>query len=111
MESIEFRTGIAYALSCLGRENVTLKPKQEEAVYHLYHGQDVFAWFPTGYGKSLCYQLVPFLFDYKLNRTSYGAERSVVLVISPLVSLMVDQVTGLLQRGVSAGILSGNKGM
>ena len=44
-----------------------------------------------------------FLFDYKLNRTSYEAERSVVLVISPLVSLMVDQVTCLLQRGVSAG--------
>ena len=78
MESIEFPTGIAYALSCLGRENVTLKTKQEEAVYHLYHGQDVFAWFPTEYGKSLCYQLVMqcrVLFDYKLNRTSYGAER------------------------------------
>ena len=60
MESIEFPTGIAYALSCLERENVTLKPKQEEAVYHLYHGQDVFAWFPTGYGKSLCLDMSQF---------------------------------------------------
>ena len=53
----------------------------------------MFAWFPTGYGKSLCYQLLPFMYDFKLKRTSVRrTERSVVLVLSPLVSLMVDQV-------------------
>eukprot|EP00731_Ephydatia_muelleri_P024183 Em0016g454a len=72
--------------------NLVLKAKQEEALFHLYNGRDVFAWFPTGYGKSICFQLVPFLLDFKLNRTTVPqVERSVVLVISPLVSLMVDQ--------------------
>ena len=111
MASSEFREVVAYALSCVGRHDLTLKPKQEEALIHLYDGRDVFAWFPTGYGKSLCYQLLPFMFDFKLKRTSSRrSERSVVLVLSPLVSLMVDQVAGLKKRGVSAAILSGNKG-
>ena len=111
MGSAEFREAIAYALSWVGRQDLTLKPKQEEALVHLYDGRDVFAWFPTGYGKSLCYQLLPFMFDFKLKRTnSRRTERSVVLVLSPLVSLMVDQVAGLQKRGVSAAILSGNKG-
>ena len=107
----DFRDAIVYALSCFSQEEVTLKAKQEEVLYNLYDGRDVFAWFPTGYGKSLCYQLLPFLFDFKLKRTcSPRVKRSVVIVISPLVSLMVDQVSGLLQRGVSAAILTGNKG-
>ena len=43
-------------------------------------------WFPTGYGKFICYQLLPFLFDVKLGRTNAPlVDRSVVLVISPLV--------------------------
>ena len=59
----------------------------------------------------VCYQLLPFLFDHKLNRTSSPAlEQSVVVIISPLVSLMVDQVSSLQDRHVAAGILSGNKG-
>ena len=49
-------------------------------------------------GKLICFQLVPFLLDFKLNRTTVPqVERSVVLVISPL---MVDQVSGLQRRGV-----------
>ena len=92
--TVEFREAVAYALSCVHREDLILKPKQEEALIHLYDGRDVFAWFPTGYGKSICYQLLPFMFDVKLKRTSSPkTERSVVLVISLLVSLMIDQVT------------------
>ncbi len=65
-----------------------------------------------GYGKSIYYQTLPFLFDKKLDRiSSLPSKRSVVLVLSPLVSLMVDQVTSLHDHGVSAGILSGNKGV
>ena len=53
----------------------------------MYGGHDVFAWFPTGYGKSLCYQLLPYMLDVKLGLTKAApSERSVVLVISPLVN-------------------------
>ena len=92
----EFTAAVAYALSCLREEHLVLKDKQVEVLQELYQGNDVFAWFPTGYGKSVCYQLLPFLFDHKLKRTSSPPlEQSVVLVISPLVSLMVDQVNSL----------------
>ena len=98
----------------MNQQNLVLKVKvkQEEALFHFYNGRDVFAWFPTGlYGKSICFQLISFLLDFKLNRTTVPqVERSVVLVISPLVSLMVDQVSGLQRRGVPAAILSGNTG-
>ena len=66
----------------------------------------------TGYGKSICYQVLPFLFDFKLGKTScFPTECSVVLVVSPLVSLMVDQVSSLQSRGVKAAIFSGNSGV
>lgn len=108
----EFTAAVAYALSCLREEHLVLKDKQLEVFQELYRGNDVFAWFPTGYGKSVCYQLLPFLFDHKLKRTSSSSlEQSVLLVISPLVSLMVDQVNSLRQRDVATGILSGNKGV
>ncbi len=56
-------------------------------------------WFPTGYGNSLCYQLLPFLFDHKHGRIGAPeVELSVVVVVQP----------GLKSRGVSAAILSGN---
>ena len=84
-----------------------LKSEQIEAIQHLYNGKDVFLWLPTGFGKSICYEILPFIMDYKLGRCESGQRSySMVLVISPLVSLMVDQVTSLQQRGVTAAILS-----
>ena len=70
----------------------------------------MFAWLPTGYGKSLRYQLLLFLFDFQLGRTrAIATERTIALVISPLASLMVDQVCSLQAHGVCAAILnSGN---
>ncbi len=69
----------------------------------------MFLWVPTGYGKSLCFQTLPFMFDAKFGRMmSPLCQRSVVLVVSPLVSLMVNQVRQLRSDGVAAAILSGN---
>ena len=69
-------------------------------------GKDVFVWLPTGFGKSLCYEVLPFVFDYKL-----GRQDSLVIVVSPLISLMADQVMGLRRRSVDSAIMSssGNK--
>ena len=103
-----FSSAVAYALSCLGQQDIVLKEKQSEAIKSIYEGKDVFAWLPSGYGKSLHYQLLLFLFHFKLGRTrAIATERSVAVVISPPVSLMVDRVCSLQGHGVCAAILSG----
>ena len=43
------------ALSCLKQDGLTLMAEQAQALKLLFEGRDVFIWFPTGYGKSLCY--------------------------------------------------------
>ena len=108
--SPSFSSGVTYAVSCLEQQDIVIKEKQSEAIKSIYEGKDVFAWLPTGYGKLLRYQLLLFLFDFQLGRTrAIATERSVALVISPLVSLMVDQVCSLQAHGVCAAILnSGN---
>ncbi len=97
---------LSYALDKVGRPNIALKPEQRECIEHIYVGKDVFVWLPTGFGKSLCYEVLPFVFDYKL-----GRQDSLVIVVSPLISLMADQVMGLRRRSVDAAIMSssGNK--
>ena len=67
---------------------------QEELVDALLSGRDVVGIMPTGAGKSLCYQ-VPALM-----------KGGVTLVISPLISLMKDQVSALIQQGVRAAYLN-----
>ena len=70
---------------------------QSEIVNAIIAGKDVLAIMPTGGGKSLCFQLP----GIKLNGT--------VLVVSPLIALMRDQVSALKALGVNAGALtSGN---
>ena len=66
----------------------TLKSQQSEAIFQFLHGRDVFVALPTGYGKSLCYMALPCIFD----RLRGVTNQSVVLVVSPLVALMADQV-------------------
>ena len=69
------------------------------AMRHAYNRRDVFVWFPTGFGKLLVYECLPFLFNYK--RKDTGPYRA-VLDVSPLVALMVDHVSSLQRRGMSS---------
>ena len=80
----------------------TLKPDQEKAILHVVLGRDVFVALPTGYGKSLCYFVLPLVFD----RVRDVSNRSIVLVVSPLVALMKDQVAHCSSRGLAAGYIS-----
>ena len=63
-----------------------LKPLQREAIRSFTSGNDVFVSLPTGYGKSFCFVLLPLVFDRMLGRSG-----SIVLCISPLTSLMMEQ--------------------
>ena len=67
---------------------------QEKIVDCLLSGKDALCIMPTGAGKSICYQIPALVFD------------GVTLVISPLISLMKDQVTSLVQSGISAAYIN-----
>ena len=100
----EFGRAVAYALQRLDCESLQLKEEQETSLRAMYSGKDTLVWLPTGFGKSICYTALPFLFDYKLGRSDNT--NSLVLVISPLISLMVDQVVILRAKGVNAAIIT-----
>ena len=73
----------------------SFRPMQERIVRSLLGGQDACVVMPTGGGKSLCYQLPAALL----------ADRTVV-VVSPLIALMQDQVAQLRQMGIPAALLN-----
>ena len=56
------------------------------------------------------YECLPFLLDYKLNRVD-GRTSCVVLVVSPFVVLMIDQVQNLRTRGVACTIMNDHEGV
>ena len=72
----------------------TFRERQEEIVDALLSKKDVLAIMPTGAGKSLCYQIPALILS------------GVTLVISPLISLMKDQVNALTAQGVKAAYLN-----
>ena len=71
----------------LGYEKVKLH--QLEVIKAFVKGSDVFGILPTGYGKSFCYASLPSIFDQLLGRPP---GTTIVLVVSPLVAIMKDQV-------------------
>lgn len=72
-----------------------LRPMQRQAVTAVLEGRDTLLVLPTGGGKSVCYQLPPLVRDRP------------AIVLSPLVSLMKDQVDSLRASGVPAAALHG----
>jgi ATP-dependent DNA helicase RecQ len=67
---------------------------QEQAISCLTEGRDVLAVMPTGAGKSICYQVPALMME------------GLAIVISPLISLMKDQVAALTENGVSAALIN-----
>ena len=78
-----------------------LKQEQLEALYNFVCRRDVFVNLPTGFGKSLIFQMAPLVVK-ELNL----CENPSIIVVSPLVTLMQDQVTQLRKQGISAISLS-----
>lgn len=76
----------------------SLRAGQQELIEGTLDGRDVLGIMPTGAGKSLCYQLPALMMG--------AEEERVTLVISPLISLMADQVKALNQAGVHAAYIN-----
>ena len=74
--------------------------EQRIAISCLLRGRDVFACFPAGYGKSLVYQILPLV--SKLATPAVCPDGPIVIVVSPLRSLMRDQVLSLQGKGTRA---------
>lgn len=70
------------------------RPGQKEVIDNILSGRDVFAVMPTGAGKSVCYQIPAMLLP------------GITLVISPLISLMQDQVKALNEAGIPAAFIN-----
>ncbi|KAH9662478.1 ATP-dependent DNA helicase q-like 3 [Citrus sinensis] len=75
------------------------RDKQLDAIQAVLSGRDCFCLMPTGGGKSMCYQ-IPAL-----------AKPGIVLVVSPLIALMENQVIGLQEKGIAAEFLSSTQTM
>ena len=79
-----------------------VKEEQREALRCVLSGRDCFVTLPTGYGKSAIFHALPLCASALLERFSGTSVRCGVVVISPLVSLMTDQVSKLRRVGISS---------
>ena len=106
-------------LSCLGfavvnsvYEDIIFKPKQVICLESMFLQKDVMCVLPTGYGKSLIFHLLPMLlfakinmpggrdFNWRSRSISIALVNSIVIVVTPLNSLMNDQVSRLSTHGI-----------
>ena len=91
--SEEIESAITATAHDLGYSQLTAH--QRLVLHKFLSGSDVFVSLPTGSGKSLCYWVLPGAFN-RLKKT----QDSIILVVSPLIALMKDQVASLKDKGI-----------
>ena len=98
-----FMEMIRTSLQFLNKDSTSIRPQQREALQHLLSGRDTFINLPTGFGKSLIFELAPLCFDYQKG-IALGSSK--VLIVSPLITLMDSQIRDLAGRGQKTAHLS-----
>lgn len=101
---VDFESCLSEVLSELSAAGLafTLKTEQERALRHLFNGKDVMAVLPTGFGKSLIFQLFVLMCGVRSKRQG-GTGFASIIVISPLQSIIRDhQVVEVNSMGMTA---------
>ena len=110
--SAMFFSSLHFAIVNSNYWNINLKPKQVKCLEAIYLGRDTIGVLPMGYGKSIIFHLLPGLFFDKINSKSAQSASSsssinpVVVVVSPLNSLISDQIRRSTEGQVKATILN-----
>lgn len=73
----------SYPFVQLEKSHLHLKDEQEQSIHTIYFLKDVFMIKPTGFGKSICFEVIPLVFDHKLGLVD-SQRRSCIIVLSPL---------------------------
>ena len=95
----EFVEAVKFAME-MCKYNFLPKFEQLQAIYYLSRGKDVFVHLRTGFGKSLIYTLFPYVCDALRSSPNNDCRSSIVVLISPLISLMDDQMANMAERGI-----------
>ena len=80
---------------------VTLEEEQVQVSRSILEGKDEFAILPTGFGKSICFQCLPGAFDLLS-----GSPKASIVIITPLLAIMEDQVKDATSKGLTAASIS-----
>ena len=111
-----FHGGLDHGLKAIGKSHISLKVKQYEVLRAVViERNDVLVVLPTGYGKSLIYQVLAPVLDFfdsgHVDDVNVQQRKSIVLVISPLNALIRDQVAKLKDCGIKVCVLRGGRVM
>jgi superfamily II DNA helicase RecQ len=113
MLHVAFLSCLEFAILNSFYQEIILKPKQVRCLECMFLQSDVMCVLPTGYGKSLIFHLLPSLLFAKFNLRvkdqrglSATSVDSIVIVVSPLNSLMNDQILKLRMGGIRASVLN-----
>ena len=86
-----------------------LFPEQEKALRAFISRKDLLINLPTGYGKSLVFQMAPVVHEELSKNNDSFTAKPIVIVISPLISLMEDQVNSLTELKIKAAAIGDDK--
>ncbi|UZP38780.1 hypothetical protein NXS19_006596 [Fusarium pseudograminearum] len=89
----------------------SFRHEQEAAISRILNGDNALVVFPTGAGKSLCYQIPAIAFPEmdKVTKERHTDDSGITIVVSPLIALMKDQVDALKRKGIAAECMDSTK--